>query len=966
MKSRKSRFLDFAAISGLLVVIPVLFSILLVTHVIDTQKNSEQQASIAGLDERAQSLFANLDAENLFSPGLEKLGDKILPICSSLSGETGADAATIEVITESAQKTFVAMGQQFNLFVFDARGRLVNTKFSPLEQTRPMQYIWNCIIGKENRQDYNTRKADVSSLLGRSFSITRISHSNGVCFPTFNYGRHGLFYHRRNNADNGGIIAFSELNLDFAYLLHENVKRAASHESPIILRNRSGRILHGSDYHAHASALFDQATTGLEQTVAADGNLWKKFAINDMELLFGTRFSSKGLDAIKYAATACFLLLICFSLAFLSRIFNSEKSIWLSIRLKLIVIFLFAVYLPVLGLFLLGFNGLRDHRTVLENETRKGLLDIMMGIDSGFSKKEKEIATTFERFFLDRSWHRELSDNWKKADLAVRKSSGTPAHGENFFNWLEVRDIHLNQLYSTSTGEANDRVKAMGRTMSLICLEKTIPERLQEAGTRPKQSDLVLVNLLENPVIGFSHLFERPGRVVPMQFEGSSVYWYWNFYPEKDSKVAFVGGNSNAYFNACKYLDRVMLERFTMGDSAVKVIAFHPGSQFWWPAATKIEKPMANLFKLAALNDKAESSQIEFAGKKYIAACMPGIKLQNFYIACLFPGDAIDARISGMWSSINLGVVFILLIAALTGMLLSKTFLQPISELSSGLSALRKRNTEFRVKIDNQDELGDLGQTFNQMMDDVKEMLIAGTVQKCLIPEHCPEIKGYECLIYNRMAADVGGDYADIFSLGNSRYLIVLGDVTGHGVSSSLLTAMVKASVFRFASAKTDLRIMLKRLSIMIFELLNRRKLMTFCAIILDTANNSYAVANAGHPFPLVVSHNGSATFIEHSALPLGVSPKRSNYEIVEGHLQPEDMLFIYSDGIVEGTNPDGEEFGLQRIKSILSENTHSPLTTTRDRLLNEFSEHYRREELDDDLTFIMFKRQRRAAEQLQ
>ena len=67
--------------------IPVLFSILLVTHVIDTQKSSEQQASIAGLDERAQSLFANLDAENLFSPGLEKLGLSHLPMLGVAKGE---------------------------------------------------------------------------------------------------------------------------------------------------------------------------------------------------------------------------------------------------------------------------------------------------------------------------------------------------------------------------------------------------------------------------------------------------------------------------------------------------------------------------------------------------------------------------------------------------------------------------------------------------------------------------------------------------------------------------------------------------------------------------------------------------------------------------------------------------------------------------------------------------------------
>jgi serine phosphatase RsbU (regulator of sigma subunit) len=243
------------------------------------------------------------------------------------------------------------------------------------------------------------------------------------------------------------------------------------------------------------------------------------------------------------------------------------------------------------------------------------------------------------------------------------------------------------------------------------------------------------------------------------------------------------------------------------------------------------------------------------------------------------------------------------------------------------------------------------------MMLEVKEMLLAKAVQQCLIPTDPPLIEGYDLIIYNQMATDVGGDYADAFILPENRFLTVLGDVTGHGISSSILTAMVKALIFRFSKNPTDLAKILKQLSEMVFDLLKRRKLMTFCAVIMEKDTGKFILANAGHPYPIICRRNGKTEKIEHGSLPLGVSKKRSNYKTIEGVLNPGESLFIYTDGIAEATNSKNMMFGFDRLETIISQNHDRTAESIKNSLLEAFWNHYGDNALDDDLTFVIVKR---------
>jgi len=486
-----------------------------------------------------------------------------------------------------------------------------------------------------------------------------------------------------------------------------------------------------------------------------------------------------------------------------------------------------------------------------------------------------------------------------------------------------------------------------------------MPEQMSKNQVKLRQSDFILKNMMENPVLGFSSFYEQPGRLVEMEFEGSSFYWYWNYYPDAGNSVAFFSGNTRVHFNVESFLNKVLQKRYNLGNTALHLAAYFPAQQAWTPESAGSENDLVKLVKLTEISKTLETGRINYEGKKFLATSLPGIKLKGAIISCLFPQSQIDGIIAGQRIQIFQGMALILIISVFTGLLLSKYFLQPVGELNLGMKALRQRNTDFRVEIGSQDELGELGDTFNQMMVEVKEMLLAGAVQQCLIPEKFPDIAGYDCIIYNKMATDVGGDYADVFSLGDDRYLVVLGDVTGHGVSSSILTAMVKAQVFRFARKNRSLSEILKSLSEMIFELLRYRKLMTFCALIFDARNHSCQFANAGHPFPIWCDADGKIKALDKEALPLGVSPRRSNYITVESSFEAGDMMLLYTDGIAEGAGPDGEAFGFDRVRELIVSNRSHSSEEVKNTLLSEFWQHYQREELDDDLTFVIIRRRR-------
>lgn len=946
LPSTSNKIWRFILIGTLLVLIPVISSLLLSLNLVSGLEQSYFDEQLSQLESEKRDFLASLDAETVYKKHFQALAQKLLNL------KNPEESLIRAIYTEFLPR----LNNNYTLWFFDSQGKLAFSTEPDIDTNKGFDYIWRFAHEKSLKGEYSEFKKDFSRYLGRDFHPRQVKNSNDLCYPINNYSKLGLFYHFKSEADLSGILVFMPVAEDLSQILQEVAITKSNDQNPVItpeIMTNQGFQLPDGVRPDMPSEIF---TLKPAEAFLDGGFLWQHVFTGKNQVLFGRRIEKNYFSLYKKIIWAMFLVLTLSGLGILYRSMICGQTIWISIRYKLIGIFIFAVYLPILGLFMVSFNGLANRQTAIENEVRKGIQDLLYKIDSDFSSREDEILAIFNRLYENISWHENLSKDWLESEEKIRQIAGVPLTGENFFNHLDVRDIRQKQLYSTNSGEANERIKEINRIIALICLEKFQAHRLPRQNLT-KQSDLILKNMMENPVLGFTHHYERPGELMQMEFEGSSFYWYWNYYDRDDTNVAYFSGNTRVQYNVTDYLEKVLQKRLNLGTTGLKLAAFFPATKVWLPEGSEESPELQNLVKLAGVQNEVFNGKITFETQPYLATCLPGIKLKGAVLTCLYPESEITEKIRNMRHQILMGLIMILIISVFTGLLLTKTFLNPVGELNLGLTALRNRDTDFRVNIVNQDELGELGRTFNQMMEEVKEMLLAGAVQQCLIPREIPQIEGYESVIYNKMATDVGGDYADAFILPGERYLIVLGDVTGHGISSSILTAMVKAMVFRFASKNAPLPLILKSLSEMIFELMKYRKLMTFCAVILDRANNSFSLANAGHPFPFICRSSGEIERIEHAALPLGVSIKRSNYTLSEGKLEPGSILMMYTDGIAEGAGPDGEAFGFETIENTVK--THQNLSAEQisEILLSDFAGHYQKDALDDDLTFIMIKR---------
>ncbi|HKQ60651.1 MAG TPA: PP2C family protein-serine/threonine phosphatase [Candidatus Polarisedimenticolaceae bacterium] len=197
-----------------------------------------------------------------------------------------------------------------------------------------------------------------------------------------------------------------------------------------------------------------------------------------------------------------------------------------------------------------------------------------------------------------------------------------------------------------------------------------------------------------------------------------------------------------------------------------------------------------------------------------------------------------------------------------------------------------------------------------------RELNIARDVQRELLPRAAPLIAGIELAGVCIPAAGVGGDYYDFLPLADDQVGLVIADVSGKGVPAALLMAGLQASVrslTRPLSAPAELT---RRLNEVLCASCSAARYATCFLGVYDGATRTLCYSNAGHLPPLVVN-DGPVERLSAGGLPIGMFDA-SRYREARHSLKPGDLLTLYTDGVVETTNPQGEEFGERRLLELL------------------------------------------------
>jgi serine phosphatase RsbU (regulator of sigma subunit) len=239
-----------------------------------------------------------------------------------------------------------------------------------------------------------------------------------------------------------------------------------------------------------------------------------------------------------------------------------------------------------------------------------------------------------------------------------------------------------------------------------------------------------------------------------------------------------------------------------------------------------------------------------------------------------------------------------------------------------------------------------------------REMTLARQIQIALLPESLPEIPGYSLFATNDASRAVSGDFYEVQTRSETgEPVMVIADVSGKGMSASLVAASLDALLMGPIEVGHPTDAICARVSRRLHARTPPERYATAIIAALDPKTGVLSYTNAGHNVGLLVRAGGSSEHLEGNGLPLGLFPV-AEYERAEVALAPGDLVVLYTDGITEAANADGDEFGLERLERVVKEQAREPLVALAvaiETAVEVFAEERR---FADDRTLVFLRRE--------
>jgi len=235
-----------------------------------------------------------------------------------------------------------------------------------------------------------------------------------------------------------------------------------------------------------------------------------------------------------------------------------------------------------------------------------------------------------------------------------------------------------------------------------------------------------------------------------------------------------------------------------------------------------------------------------------------------------------------------------------------------------------------------------------------QEINVAASIQHRIIPEKLAAIKGYEIAGINIPSKEVSGDYYDLIELINGKFAFIIADVTGKGISASLLVNTLNASLYAYLEFNLPLTEMAERLNKLIFRSSPADKFITFFIAVLDPDSGELDMVNAGHNPILVLRNNNKMEKIDADGISLGMLDLGLPYTGQSLKLEKGDRLFLYTDGIPEAMNEIEEEYSDDKMINFLKNNSEKNANDFISALVNDVKLHVGGANQSDDITALI------------
>jgi sigma-B regulation protein RsbU (phosphoserine phosphatase) len=369
---------------------------------------------------------------------------------------------------------------------------------------------------------------------------------------------------------------------------------------------------------------------------------------------------------------------------------------------------------------------------------------------------------------------------------------------------------------------------------------------------------------------------------------------------------------------------------------------------------------------LTSLNDwKTGTSDDEH--QLFTLIINPVGSLFQFYFGAGF--DQYVRILFNIIASISVMLLFIYMMAAVFAAVLIYSITRAVNRIEKGTKAVERGDFSYRIGMKPHNQLGEMAQSFDRMTESIATLLanvaekerlqseieIAATIQRNLLPKEGPQFRGVSFSAHFEPTASIGGDYYDVFNLDKTHLAVAIGDVSGHGLSTGLVMAMVKAAITTLVEEGADEVSLFSRLNDLVRRSTERRAFMTLGFTIFDLERGVIRHTNAGHLYPYLLRNGQPPASIELPSLPLGVRDK-IHTRTVEVALEEGDTIVYLSDGIIEAQNEQGDPFGFEQLESLLRDAVDPSPNAIRDAILAAVARHSGTRPADDDRTVMVLR----------
>lgn len=620
----------------------------------------------------------------------------------------------------------------------------------------------------------------------------------------------------------------------------------------------------------------------------------------------------------------------------------------ISMRWKLLFLFLYSNGLPLVGLTFVGYDYLQQNKETQLQEVHDHISLMLNDFDARFDKIKKEYAASINDIinsinavYGDMEKTKPLYEELKRkveptnySDFLVMNKEGkiilSGEHQANTFTWREVFANLINFM--------NNEIYTPSKTFNV------------------KKDDSDSLGALYKGGVFFSDIVSKLGTIFSEQIVDNFNYYYFNT----------IGDVENRNFNEMitiswpvsqlqeNYVNK-NIEKLNENNKNIRFVAFSENNGKILPENNRETAELVNRFRQILNLKLVKLDETFIDGKSYVAFGSVGMKLDKIALIGLYPSSIINSNIDKIRYKLIGFALIVLLLTLSISKLLCKYFLLPLNDLQTGIEALGSQNFSYRLPIKTADEFGNLNKAFNESFESLEDLAVAKIVQENLFP--LQPLHQNNCFVWGKSVTmtQLGGDYFDYFPISQNEVGILMGDVAGHGIPAGFLMAMAKASVLLSGDEKASPSKLLLSIHKVFNHVKNKKiiRMMTCVYFSINSETGAYKVVNAGHCYPIIINKKGEASYIEINARPLGIG-KRPGYFDIEGQLEKDSFLLLYTDGVLEARNSSGEMMGLERFLKLASSSFSIDPKTYYARLFKGYKDWSL--SADDDITMVLVR----------